>query len=113
MQLLATRVLLESEAIRDNRNHFLPRSAYLFERAFPGQMLSQDQSVNLMCPLICVDRLKIAHVPHDRVVTDDSISTKNASSRTRALKRHRYVVHLSHRHVDWLDLALVFQATNM
>lgn len=88
-------------------------ACFLLKRAFARKMLAEDQRVNLMRPLVSVDRFEVTHVTHNRVLARDPVRAQNAASRARASQSHRHVVHLSHGDMNRLDLAVILQAPQM
>lgn len=54
-----------------------------YECIFPSHILPQDERVHLVGAFIGDDRLKVRHMAHDRVHTQNAVATQDLPSRTR------------------------------
>ena len=83
---------------RDN-----PRSVatltVLQNAAMPGDVLANDQRMNVMRAFIGLHRLQVHHVAEDWILVGDTVAAQNVAAHARALQRHPDVVPLGHRDV--------------
>src|SRR4051812_47687124 len=73
--------------------------------------LPNDECVNVVCSLVSLHRLKVCHVPEDRIFVGNSVGTEDVASLSSALKGHPNVVSLGQGDVLVLDFAGVFQVS--
>src|ERR1700679_2766248 len=78
-----------------------------------GQMLAQNQTVDVVRALVGFDRLQIHHVAHDGVVFGDAVGAQNVARQAGGFKSHPDIVALGHRDVLMSDFTGVFQASDV
>ena len=57
-------------------------------RGVPGQVLAEDQSMDVVCAFIGVDGFQVGHVPHGRVFDQNAIRAQQPARLTRNIARH-------------------------
>ena len=83
------------------------------ERAATSDALTNDQCMNVVRSFVSLHGLQVHHVPHYRIFVGDPVGSEDVASHSRALQGHPNVVPLGHGDVLVLDLAGVFQASNL
>src|SRR5437763_11969053 len=72
-------------------------TARLFEGAQAGDLPADDQRVDVVRPLVGVDRLQVEHVADDRVLGGDAVAAEDLPRQARAIQGDADVVALGHR----------------
>src|SRR6266566_5580815 len=70
---------------------------FLGERAQAGDLLSQDQGVDVVRPLVGVHRFEVCEVPHRLVLGQDTVRAEEAPGLARDIGRHVHVVTLDRK----------------
>ena len=90
----------------------LPRShrnsASLIRRK-PRNMLSQNQRMNMVSPLVRKHRLQIAHMPKNRILQRNSVSAHQVARQPSGFKRDPHIVSLGERRLSEMQLAFVLE----
>ncbi len=81
----------------------------LLERGEASEVLTQDQRVDVVGPLVGVDRLHVGHVAHRGVFIGDSVASKHLAGDPRLIASHLDVVAFGHRDLLRAQLAAFLQ----
>ena len=107
------------EMLRDkNSEHWIYISIEVPPRSFSicrdsGEVLAENQSVNVMRSLVRFDRFQIHHVAHDRVVLCDAVGAQDVARHPRRFESHPYIVALGHGNMLVAHRTSVFYAPDM
>src|SRR5215470_14081765 len=77
----------------------------LSERADAGDVLAQDQGMNVVRALVGLDCFQVHHVAHDGIVVGNAVAAQDVPSHARALEGHPDVIALGHGDVLMSRLA--------
>src|SRR5262249_12161882 len=83
------------------------------ERVEARDVAADDQRVDVVRPLVGVDRLEIHHVPDDRVLVHDAGGAQDVAPEPGAVERHLHVVHLRHRDLLRSQLTRVLEPAEL
>src|SRR5205807_3680904 len=87
----------------------VPRSAFLVESTQPRDFLTQDERVDVVRPLIRINRLEVREVAHRLILRQDAVRAEQPARPTRHLGRDAPVAPLGERHLLRRDLPPVLE----
>ncbi len=79
----------------------------------PGDVLAEDEGVNVVGAFIGLHRFQIHHVAHDGVVLGDAVGAENVASHPRGFESHPHVVSLGHGDVLMSHSACVLETAHV
>src|SRR5207302_5418000 len=78
-----------------------------------GDVLAQDQRMNIVRTLVCLHRLQIHHVAHHRIIVGNAVCAQDIAGHARAFQRHPHVIALGHGDVLMPDFIRVLEPSHL
>src|SRR2546426_5014956 len=85
------------------------RLSHSVERTQPRNFLAQDERVDVVRPLIRINRLEVREVAHRLILRQDAVRAEQPARLTRHVGRDAHVVPLGKRYLLRRDLPLVLE----